>query len=734
MKARGGWNYARDPSTRLLTVAWCVDGRFHVWLPGVSEPLRPEYAATHLGDATLHTGPSVPAALIAETGRAWVAHNADGFDSLVWEALTPPEAQPVEWIDTVPRAMAIGMPGMLDKIGQLLWGIGKYADGKAAMKKACIAPKGLTDACNVPVGQVLLIAKYNLQDVRLMRDLWDQRIVREYRPTEHEAKVLRCSTIINARGCRVDRGLTEALIALSSQSKHHAETSIADLTKDDPVRLKSAADLQSRATMFKWLDSVGVSLGSSLRKDIVAKFIETHGQGAGSEGPETSDNDEEDDSPPLHLARVIKVLELRMQALRITEGKLQAALWSLSASPENVIRHLLAYWGAHTGRYAGRRLQIQNLPRPKPGIDTWALVSLYERTKRLDYDSVAALLPIGDPTYRFLSVDDAASALLRSILLPPEGLVLGTADLMQIEARVLAWLAGEEGLLNAFWRGEDPYIQFAERMLGPKETWKPYYDKDGRLLPAKKHPNRQGLGKVPWLGAGYQMGGTKLNATAAIQLGIDLADYGVSPDQVVWAFRRMYPKIAGEEAGEYKGRPYFRGGLWDQLESAALRAVERGERVCVQGKVWYYMNAGSLVCELPSGRRIVYRNATVGTVEKFSKPKKAVKFTHPRYGWKTTYGGFDTENVVQGIARDCLAAAIVRWEERGMPVCFTVHDEGAAGLRPEQFEGFMGAMTECPDWLTDFPLDAEGSYAPRYAKSPPPGMKDRVWRNGKEHK
>lgn len=724
---RGGWNYADDPTTRLLTVAWRVDGVDHVWMPGVIDPIPDDYRQTHLPNVIVHTGAPYPEALLAETGRAWVAHNGDQFDSVVWRALMPPEFQPAEWLDTLPRCLAIGLPGNLDRIGQMLWGEGKYKSGKEALKKASRATG--EDDCepiNVPLGQTILVARYNVQDVGLMADLWTQRIAKEYKPTEHEARVLRANVAMNNRGCRVDRGMTVALAKLADESKHHAVRQIKELTKDDSVRLESAADIQSRTKMFAWLGAVGVSLGSSLRKDIVARFIEAYSD---EDEPDLSDADD-DERGATNLARTVKVLELRMQALRITGGKLDAALWALGV--DHAARGLFAYWGAHTGRWAGRKIQVQNLPRPKPGIDTWALVKLYEETGKLDYDAVAALLPLGNPLYRFLSVDDAASAMLRSIFIPSSGRMLAAADLSQIEARVLAWLADESWLMNAFWSGDDPYIRMAEALLGPKEGWPVYPDEKGKPLPYKKHPYRQIVGKVPSLACGYQ-GGDRTVGIYAANMGFNLEDFGVTPLAAVNAWRRLHPKIAGEEAGEYKGRPYFKGGIWDQLDDAAVLAVERGGPVTVQGKVTFQMFMGTLVVTLPSGRRMVYRGATIEKVDRFGtgRYKKTVTFTHPRYGRKRTYGGYWAENVVQAIARDVIAVAMVRHEEQDMPVCLTVHDEDAASIMESQFAAFMAASTVCPDWLTDFPLDAEGGIAPRYAKSPPPGRKDQTWRNGR---
>lgn len=724
----GSWNFARDESTRVLTLAWTPDmgETYHVWMPGIVGTLPKAFdaqVALQMPGVNVYTGRDVPDALAALTDRPWVAHNANGFDKIVWEYLYPSLA-PVSWIDTQHFAYSIGLPGGLDAIGKLLWGVGKYKDGKKVMLKAARAKVAdESDPAYVePITQVM-VAAYNVQDVRLMVDAWPV-YQRELKRPEHEERVQVASDAMNYRGVQIDRGLTKALIRLADEAKGKAVEKIADLTDG---ALGSLQALQSRSLVFQWLDKMGVSIGTSLRKNIVSRFIDEN-------TAEEDDQDDEGETAPSDMAKVVKVLELRMQALRITGGKLETALWMMDE--EHRIHNSAVYHAAHTGRWAGRGLQLQNLPRPKEGVDVWAAIDLYERTGNLPYADVTALLPLdarganGKLLYPYLSADDTASALLRSIVVPYEGDVLAAADLNQIEARMLAKLAGEDWLMEAFWDGADPYLLMAEKIAGPASGWPVYTDpKTGEPLKPKKHPYRQYVGKIPELAAGYGMAGPKLTGYAA-QYGIRLEDYGFTPDEVIWAYRRSHPAIAGREAGEYNGRPYFRGGFWDQLNAAAIRALTDGVHVQV-GLVTFYKEGRHLICLLPSGRRITYRNAVIKDREFYGKMLPSVWYTHPRYGPKPMYGGAFAENIVQAASRDVIAEGHVRCEESYLPVVLTCHDELVSSTRKPRFPDFMKCITTCPDWLPKFPLDAEGSCSPRYAKSPPPGVSDVVWRNGR---
>lgn len=737
LKEAGSFQYAHHETTRLLTVAWKDGSTYHVWLPGLREQPPESYRSLHLAGITVHVGELIPAALCRVARRPWVGHNCWTFDRLVWNECAE-GFEHVNWVDTYPLALACGMPGGLNAIGKMLWGEGKYEDGKKALKKV-MRCEGLHDCEpeNVPLGLLMLVAKYNVEDVKLTADL-HARVTREALLPPFEHRVKAAHDVINNRGVRLDIPFTRALVKLADQSKSRAVSEIARLSEG---KLPDVAAIQSRAQVIKWLGDNGVRLlrngKDCLAKDLVARYIDANKSRDAEDFPDeaTAGNDGETDSGAeahANLARIVKVLELRMSALRVTGGKLDAALHAVDG--DGRIRHWAAYWGSHTGRWAGRRLQPHNFPRPKEGVDCWGLIDLFNRTGGLDYDAVLASLPLdargfdGKLLYPYLSVDDAASALLRSVLVGDP--ILAAADLANIEARVLAWCAGETWLMRAFWNGTDPYMAMAERMVGPKETWPVYPDPiTGKPLPHKKHPYRQILGKVPYLAAGYQ-GGADAIARYAANMGHDLADYGTTGMFMMRSYRDAHPHIAGVyvKDNDETGYPIYEGGVWRDVDAAVLYTVETGQRT-YGARCQFVMASGNLVCILPSGRRLVYRNAQAFDDVGERWTKRAVRYQSPRFGWITTYGGKLVENIVQAISRDILAHAMVLLEDAGMPVVLHVHDEAVSST--DNLPAFMRCMTTQPEWLTDFPLAAEGSLTPRYAKSPPPTWaKDATWQNG----
>lgn len=755
LKLVGGYAYAKHETTRLLTVAWQVDGEDHVWLPGLSTQPPEAFRALHLPAVQAHVGPDIPVALCRVARRPWVAHNCWTFDRPVWEDCT--EGFPkVEWVDTYPLALRCGLPGRLDAIGKMLLGEGKYEQGKHELKKGFKATSLQDcDPENVPLMRQVMIAKYNVQDVRLLAQMWP--IIRQDdRPTPMEQRVLAAHDAINDRGCRVDRPLVIQLIDLAESAKSDAIKRIAAMTDGG---LPDKAAIQSRAKVLDWLDSQGFGQfkdkdgkkGLGLRKELITRFIET------TRANLEDDEDESDDTPGYEsgdvgsvdaetvarTVKVVNVLEARMQALRITGGKLDSALWSLDENHR--ARGLFAYWAAHTGRWGGRRIQVQNLQRPKEGVDAWAFLDMAytareyrEHSEPFDFDHVKARLPIGatdangDLLYPYLSVDDVAPGMMRGILLPDEGDILAAADLSNIEARVLDWCAGGHGL-DVFWDFADPYMLMAEQIFGPREKWTQYPDpkKKGAFLPLKKHPYRQ-VGKVVVLGSGYQLGAAQFTVYAAAN-GINLAAVGASPEACILAYRRGHPHIAGEYMGQdpETGRHVFRGGLWSDLQKAVTTAV----RDCVKtyaGNCTFHITRGNLICTLPSGRRLIYRDVrAVETDAPWGGKTWKVEYRSPRYGWKCLYGGAIAENIVQAISRDVQAEGLVRLEDHGkMPVVLHCHDEAVSSTRRPLFPEFMGRFTTCPEWLDRFPLDAEGGLMERYSKTVPGGRREELWRNG----
>jgi len=305
---------------------------------------------------------------------------------------------------------------------------------------------------------------------------------------------------------------------------------------------------------------------------------------------------------------------------------------------------------------------------------------------------------------------DVLNTLLRSVLTAAPGKRLLILDYGSVEARGVAWCAGEEALLAVF---RDPhadvYCEMASRVYGRVIT--------------KRDPERNRVGKPTILGAGYGMGAPKF-ATYCALAQIDLAAAGVTAEQCIEAYRDAYPAIAGVKSGKYR-----RGGLWKGYQKAAMGAVQKGDvRTC--GRCRFFARDGHLVIELPSGREMMYRNAAVAErVPGYCAmlglpevPRPTLVYTHPHGYEGMLYGGLLCENIVQAICRDLLATAIVLLEHAGLPVVLHVHDEVVCEVEKRGHEGALREaariMSTPPKWAEGFPVVVEGFAGVRYTKAP----------------
>lgn len=410
---------------------------------------------------------------------------------------------------------------------------------------------------------------------------------------------------------------------------------------------------------------------------------------------------------------VIEVLKLRSAATRITAGKLANALASVSR--DGRLRDMAVYYGAHTGRFSGRKVQVQNLPR---GLDPRAfnIEAFFSRGnltwERLEtYRQIAEYMRegLGDkkPT---TGIADMISALIRPAFTAKEGHTLLVADYSAIELRGLAWVAGETELLESLSKGEDIYRKMASVLY--------------EVSPDQISDEQRWVGKQIILGCGYQMSGSKFELMCA-NFGVNLRDVGVSGDECVEAYRASYPRIAGVVAGTYNDRPYRRGGVWHLFGDGVLACVDSGTAGNV-GHCTIRKDGRHMVIELPSGRPIVYRNPRVELLrakvagKPVGDPKPTVVFEHPRGYSKVLFGGSITENVVQGISRDLLVDAMEQCELEGIPPVMHVHDEivcevpeAQASVKSQEMETIM---RNPPQWAAGFPVDVKGYATRRYVK------------------
>lgn len=740
----GGHRYADHPTTELLTVAWIApDDSRHLWIPYLpASVVVPAGFLTgptaHVPPGThFHTGRDVPDALLAVRHLPWAAHNAWGFDELVWDKVIGDRCRPAEWIDTVPWTRTAALPGQLGKIGEELRRQGKDKAGKSRMLQYSKAQNKRPG-----VGDLMLIGGYNLDDVELLLVLWNHL---QHRPVPpFEIAVIAADREINRRGCRIDLGLTRAVVDLADEAVARAVAKVAALTGGV---LKTLEDLRRPAKLRDWIARQSGRMGKSLARPVLEQLLRDW-DADDEESWTISFADEEADemgTDSVYLPPVVaEVLRVRFSCLRITSAKARVALTRVH---EGRLRGLMAYGAAHTLRWGGRGIQVQNLPRPKETVPVWKLLDLYTHTGRLDPDVVQGILDEYGAKVRakyaadgldppdFATLDDAASALVRNIFVGDEipeaeftdfvssrDEVLATADYNAVEFRCAGWLADEQNILDCFDKGIDPYGEMANAIFGRRPA-------------SKKDPVRQ-IGKVVCLGCIYGMGGDALYAYGLTQ-GIRWETVPVTPHQCVHAFRSLYTRLAGRGTGRWiEGKVEIRkGGLWKDLEEAAHKALKYDEAQIPNGKIKFRRDRDDLLMVLPSGRPIRYRNCRV---EMRSPPwggykKPTLVFRHPR-GWDNTLtGSILCENASQATTRDLTALTTVNCTAAGLKVVLTVHDEVVCSVRGEAAGRDMARiMSLQPDWAAGFNILVEADITPRYAKSPPPGWPQFNYENGRE--
>ena len=380
-----------------------------------------------------------------------------------------------------------------------------------------------------------------------------------------------------------------------------------------------------------------------------------------------------------------RVLEIRQELGKTSNKKYTALAQAVCA--DGRVRGLLQFYGANrTGRWAGRIVQPQNLPR------TYIDGALLPLARELVKGREAAGLRVV-----FGSVPDTLSQLIRTAFVSTPGHTLVDADFSAIEARMIAWLAGEEWVLEVFRTHGKIYEAAAAQMFGvPIEAIK------------KGNPEysyRQ-KGKVATLALGYQGGVGSLVSMGALRMGIPEEDL---PD-IVERWRNANPAIVQ---------------FWYTVEAAAREAVEGGRRVELGGGRLVFareMDESNdfLTIQLPNGRKLYYASPHMG-LNRFGRPALCYwgldQKTH-KWGVVETYGGKLVENITQATARDCLAETVERLEAAGYPVVFHIHDEVVIDAPPgrDSLEGVIDIMWQVPPWAEGLPLNADGWVNPFFKK------------------
>lgn len=373
--------------------------------------------------------------------------------------------------------------------------------------------------------------------------------------------------------------------------------------------------------------------------------------------------------------KVERMLRIRQEMAKTSTKKYEAM--KETACADGRVRGLLQFYGANrTGRWAGRLVQAQNLPQNH--LD--------------DLDYARELVKSGDmPTVELLfgNVPDTLSQLIRTAFIARDGCTFLVCDFSAIEARVIAWLAREKWRLEVFRTHGKIYEASASMMFHvPVEEI------------TKTDPRRQ-KGKIAELALGYQGGVGAMKQMGGEKMGLSEDEM----NDIVNNWRNANPAIVR---------------LWKDVENAARMVIRSGEPVSVKG-LKFFMSLGALMVRLPSGRCLSYPRPAIGQ-NRFGTASiqyEGVNQTTKQWEVQETYGGKLVENIVQGIARDCLAVTILRLDEQGFPIVFHVHDEVIIEA-PEDGVHTLEAVEEIfrtpIPWAPDLPLKGAGYKTKYYLK------------------
>ena len=587
----------------------------------------------------------------------FVAHNAN-FERLVLSRIfdyapgtfIPPE----RFIDTMAMGRSLGFPGSLADLSRALHVEEKDSAGTALIQLFCV-PSKKTGRAATPEERPeewAAFCRYAVQDVDTMVEVYQALITRYGGFPKGEREVWNADQRINDRGILVDAELAVRCMDIAAVVK--------DLHLQRMGVISGLVNPNSTAQVLAWVNRRLVEAGVMDGQNDLPVFKDT---GAPLKSVDKA-------SVAYLLSRtdlprdVRTFLEERAASNAASVAKFKAMTNRLGVG--NRVRGTIQYFGAHTGRWAGRGVQLQNLPSVTAGDD--------EKTQAF-VDRV-----MNEPAENF-SISEL-KPLIRGALKAPDGQTLTVCDYSAIEARVLAWLAGEEWVLEAFRAGRDIYIETAARMFHvPYEEAKPLRKK----------------GKVAVLALGYGGGINALKAMGAEGTDAEL-------EEIKQTYRAANPRIAK---------------FWADMDRAMRNRSGRvGEYITVHPKA-----NGLVTIKLPSGRELFYHKLHFRTVSKFDKEVEALHFLDPKSHRAVipTYGGRLTENVTQAVARDVLAHALVNLDKENVAVVAHVHDEVIAegGVTVERMKELMGAGVGnplAPPWADGLPLAAEGYYCARYRK------------------
>lgn len=632
----GVYRYAEDDSFKIILFAYSFDGEPVT----VIDCSNDEYP-----------GESIPARVwkaLTDPSILKIAHNAN-FEYVCIETFYGVGLDLKQWFCTMIAAAYLGLPLGLDKVGQVL-GLSEQKDarGKSLITFFCKPCKPTKKnggrTLNLPEHDPEKwdeFKEYNAQDVRTEKEIYAY-VSRFPGLPEEEREYWILDQIINATGITVDREFIEAAIETNKRFTKDVHDEIVNLTGvDNPNSLP-----QLKRWLFQELGYEVHSLGKDYLTDAIDGAL-----------------------LPKHVERVLR---LRQFASKTSIAKYDTML--AYAQKDGRIRGLLQFYGANrTGRFSGRGVQVQNLKRTlKKGLLT-AREAVVKGIADLLYDDVP----------------DVISKLTRTALVASEGCSLVVSDFAAIEARVVAWLAGEDWVLDVFNTHGKIYEATAANMFNvPLEM-------------ITKESDLRAKGKVATLALGYQGATGALITMGALREGLDEAELPA----LVSAWRSANPRIVK---------------LWREVEGAAKHVIKNKTSYVLRKPyctIKFSYDRGYLFIELPSGRRLAYYGAAV---DKGRLSYWGIDQTKKIWCKQDTYGGSLVENITQAVARDCLCDAMKRMYEALIKILMHIHDEVVNESKdadaPATLERMNKIMAVSPVWAKDLPLKGDGYISKYYKK------------------
>lgn len=559
---------------------------------------------------------------------------------------------PEEWRCTMIKALTLGLPGNLAGAGEAL-GLPaeklKNPQGKALIQffsKPCKPTRTNGQRTrNLPAhnpAKWKLFIEYNRQDV-----VTEQEILRRlsiYKTPESEQQLWSLDQHMNDNGVKLDIPMVEKIVEYDTQRRQELQ--------EETQAITGLRNPNSLVQLKKWLGAQGVTM-TNVTKDTIAATLRT----------ELPDN-------------VRRMLEIRTALGKTSVAKYSTMLTAVCQ--DHRLRGILQFYGANrSGRWAGRLVQTHNLTKNTLPDLTLAR----ELAAEGDFETMGTLF--GETAFVF-------SELIRTAFIPSDGCRFVVSDFSAIEARVLAWIAGEEWVLDAFRAGKDIYCETAAMM---------YH------VPVEKHGANSHLrqkGKVAVLACGYQGG---VGAMKRMDKGGSIPENELQ--SVVDQWREANPRVVK---------------LWRTCEMAAKTAIQEHRTVRIlRGIEFSYINR-NLFIKLPSGRKLCYWDTRLKQDDftgRLSIVYMGVNQETKQWGETETYGGKLVENIVQATARDCLAVAMTRVSALDYKIVMHVHDEMIVDVPSTDTEApgkITAIMAQPIDWAEGLPLRGDTYETPFYMK------------------